>query len=174
EQEIIYKGQLSPGKLLLVDFETSRIVENDELKDVISSKRPYGQWMKRAGKDSGKDLKFKRNQLDNDQLQSILIRFGYTKEDIEKYMTPLSLEMKDPIGAMGFDMPLAFLSNDTKSLFDYFKQHFAQVTNPPLDSYREKIVTSEITYLGGEGHLLKPDKDVTDRVQLEGPVIDNS
>ncbi|SDL07869.1 glutamate synthase large subunit [Lacicoccus qingdaonensis] len=170
EDEVIYKGQLSPGKLLLVDFETSRIIENDELKNGISSKRPYGKWLDRTSEEPSK---FKRHPLDKVQLQSILVRFGYTKEDIEKYMKPLSSEVKDPIGAMGFDMPLAFLSDDTKSLFDYFKQHFAQVTNPPLDSYREKIVTSEITYLGGEGHLLKPDKNVTDRIQLEGPVIDN-
>src|SRR5699024_11281011 len=78
----------------------------------------------------------------------------------------------DLIGAMGFDQPLAFLSERPKLLFDYFKQHFAQVTNPPLDSYREKIVTSEITYLGGEGHLVAPGISALDRVQVERPVID--
>ncbi|WP_462421178.1 glutamate synthase large subunit [Salinicoccus sp. Marseille-QA3877] len=174
EQDVLYKGQLSPGKLLLVDFEASRIIENDELKDAIASKRPYGEWMDKARKQSIETAEFKRDKLEKTQLQSILVRFGYTKEDIEKYMTPLSKEVKDPIGAMGFDVPLAFLSDRKKLLFDYFKQHFAQVTNPPLDSYREKIVTSEIAYLGGEGHLMKPGKEALDRVQLQEPVIDNS
>ena len=174
EDNVIYKGQLSPGKLLLVDFDSSRIIENDELKGAIASRRPYGKWLNGAGSEVPEMPRFKRLELGKEKLQALLIRFGYTKEDIEKYMMPLSREVKDPIGAMGFDMPLAFLSDKPKLLFDYFKQHFAQVTNPPLDSYREKVVTSEIAYLGGEGHLLRPGADVLKRVQLASPVIDNS
>src|SRR5699024_2442796 len=135
--------------------------------------RPYTEWMdqKRSG---AVDLPpLKRKQIDPETLHNVLVRFGYTKEDIKKYMEPLTNAVKDPIGAMGFDQPLAFLSGRPKLIFDYFKQHFAQVTNPPLDSYREKIVTSEITYLGGEGHLVAPDISALDRVQLERPVIDH-
>lgn len=172
EDEILYKGQLSPGKLLLVDFDSSRIIENDELKRGIASSRPYSEWMAQKRSESVDIPAFKRNQIDKDTLHGVLVRFGYTKEDIQKYMQPLTSQVKDPIGAMGFDQPLAFLSDRPKLLFDYFKQHFAQVTNPPLDSYREKIVTSEITYLGGEGHLIKPDITAVGRVQLERPVID--
>ncbi|SOC40501.1 glutamate synthase large subunit [Salinicoccus kekensis] len=172
EDHIIYKGQLSPGKLLLVDFDSSRIIENDELKAAIAAKRPYGKWLARRKAEESKTTDAESTPVDKAQLERILIRFGYTKEDIEKYMLPLQREVKDPVGAMGFDMPLAFLSDRPKLLFDYFKQHFAQVTNPPLDSYREKVVTSEITYLGGEGRLIRPGEDVLKRVQLESPVID--
>ncbi|WP_411842739.1 glutamate synthase large subunit [Salinicoccus sp. HZC-1] len=172
ENEIMYKGQLSPGKLLLVDFDSSRIIENDELKHGIASSRPYSEWMDQKRSESVDMPALKRNQIDKDTLHAVLVRFGYTKEDIQKYMQPLTTQVKDPIGAMGFDQPLAFLSDRPKLLFDYFKQHFAQVTNPPLDSYREKIVTSEIVYLGGEGHLITPDIRAVKRVQLERPVID--
>ncbi len=172
EKEILYKGQLSPGKLLLVDFDSSRIIENDELKHGIATSRPYSEWMDQKRSESVETPPFKRSQIDKETLHGVLVRFGYTKEDIQKYMQPLTSQVKDPIGAMGFDQPLAFLSDRPKLLFDYFKQHFAQVTNPPLDSYREKIVTSEITYLGGEGHLIKPDITAVNRVQLERPVID--
>ncbi|WP_031545437.1 glutamate synthase large subunit [Salinicoccus luteus] len=172
ESEILYKGQLSPGKLLLVDFDQSKIIENDELKHGIATSKPYSEWMNQKRSENVEPAPFKRSSLDKDTLHNVLVRFGYTKEDIEKYMKPLTSQVKDPIGAMGFDQPLAFLSSHSKLLFDYFKQHFAQVTNPPLDSYREKIVTSEITYLGREGHLLDPGVKAVDRVQLELPVID--
>ncbi|MFC3418937.1 glutamate synthase large subunit [Salinicoccus hispanicus] len=172
ESAVLYKGQLSPGKLLLVDFDQSKIIENDELKHNIATQKPYSQWMSQKRSEYVEPAPFKREPIDKDVLHEVLVRFGYTKEDIEKYMKPLTREVKDPIGAMGFDQPLAFLSNHSKLLFDYFKQHFAQVTNPPLDSYREKIVTSEITYLGKEGRLLTPGVKAVDRVQLERPVID--
>src|SRR5699024_10071841 len=172
ENEVMYKGQLSPDKLLLVDFDTSSLIENDELKHRSATSRPYSEWMDQKRSEYVDIPAFKRNQIDRDTLHAVLVRFGYTKEDIKKYMQPLTSQVKEPIGAMGFDQPLAFLSARPKLLFDYFKQHFRQVTNPPLDSYREKIVTSEITYLGGEGHLIKPDITAVNRVQLERPVID--
>jgi len=173
ENDVMYKGQLSPGKLLLVDFDASRIIENDELKHSIATDRPYSEWMDQKRSGSVDLPPLKRRQIEPETLHNVLVRFGYTKEDIKKYMQPLTSAVKDPIGAMGFDQPLAFLSERPKLLFDYFKQHFAQVTNPPLDSYREKIVTSEITYLGGEGHLVAPDISALDRVQIERPVIDH-
>ncbi|WP_020007335.1 glutamate synthase large subunit [Salinicoccus albus] len=173
EKEVAFKGQLSPGKLLLVDFDASRIIENDELKHGIATEKPYSEWMDQKRNESVSIPGLHRNELDTETLHNVLVRFGYTKEDIEKYMEPLTSQAKDPIGAMGFDQPLAFLSDRPKLLFDYFKQHFAQVTNPPLDSYREKIVTSETVYLGGEGHLIKPDFTALKRVQLERPVIDH-
>src|SRR5699024_8558335 len=98
-------------------------------------------------------------------------QFFYTKEEMDKYMTELVESKKDPIGAMGYDVPIAALNEQNETLFNYFKQLFAQVTNPPIDAYREKIVTSELSYLGSEGNLLAPDENVLNRIQLKRPVI---
>ncbi|MFD2830611.1 glutamate synthase large subunit [Corticicoccus populi] len=170
EEDIVYKGQLSPGKLLLVDFDQSKIIENDELKDRIANEYSYSEWLQAKG-DEIEVPDYSPVINDADLLHRVLVKFGYTKEDIEKYMEPLTKDKKDPVGAMGFDQQLAFLSERPKLLFDYFKQHFAQVTNPPLDSYREKIVTSETQYLGGEGRLLSPGSENVNRVKIERPVI---
>ncbi|REH85780.1 glutamate synthase large subunit [Staphylococcus felis] len=172
ESDVVYKGQLNPGKLLLVDFTQNKVVDNDELKLSIAKKKPYQTWLQ--SKDEALDLEkvpyqaesFDRVALLNDQQ-----RFGYTREEIDKYLTELVTAQKDPIGAMGYDMPLAVLSEQPESLFNYFKQLFAEVTNPPIDAYREKIVTSELTYLGGEGNLLSPDEEALNRVQLKHPIL---
>lgn len=170
EEDVIYKGQLSPGKLLLVDFDQSKVIENDELKDRIAREHSYSDWINSVN-NRVEENSYTPNIQDKELMHRALVKFGYTKEDIEKYMEPVRTDKKDPVGAMGFDQPLAFLSERPKLLFDYFKQHFAQVTNPPLDSYREKIVTSETQYLGGEGHLLTPGADNLNRVKIERPVI---
>lgn len=170
EEDVVYKGQLSPGKLLLVDFDQSKIIENDELKDRISNEYAYSKWLENEDT-TPVSAKYSPVIEDAELMHRVLVKFGYTKEDIEKYMEPVSKDKKDPVGAMGFDQQLAFLSERPKLLFDYFKQHFAQVTNPPLDSYREKIVTSETQYLGGEGRLLTPDEENVKRVKIERPVV---
>ena len=170
EEHVLYKGQLNPGKLLLVDFKENKVIENDELKQRIASEYPYEEWVRQQDLNIN-DVIAKPSRTSQDQLFQLQRRFGYTKEEINKYMTELVSERKDPIGAMGFDTPVAVLSTQPESLFNYFKQHFAQVTNPPIDSYREKIVTSEMVYLGKEGNLLEPHQDNTKRIQLNHPVL---
>src|SRR5699024_9881201 len=170
EEHVLYKGQLNPGKLLLVDFKENKVIENDELKQRIASEYPYEEWVRQQDLNIN-DVIATPSRTSQDQLFRLQRRFGYTKEEINKYMTELVSERKDPIGAMGFDTPVAVLSTQPESLFNYFKQHFAQVTNPPIDSYREKIVTSEMVYLGKEGNLLEPHQDNTKRIQLNHPVL---
>lgn len=170
EEHVLYKGQLNPGKLLLVDFKENKVIENDELKQKIASEYPYEEWVRQKDLNIN-DVIATPSRTSQDQLFQLQRRFGYTKEEINKYMTELVSERKDPIGAMGFDTPVAVLSTQPESLFNYFKQHFAQVTNPPIDSYREKIVTSEMVYLGKEGNLLEPHEDNTKRIQLNHPVL---
>ncbi|PTF20195.1 glutamate synthase large subunit [Staphylococcus devriesei] len=172
EDNIAFKGQLNPGKLLLVDFKSHKVIENNELKSRIAHRHPYQQWLEDYKIDLRLDQTiYNQSLLASQQLFKLQQQFGYTKEDINKYMTDLVVGKKDPIGAMGYDAPLAVLNERPESLFNYFKQLFAQVTNPPIDAYREKIVTSELSYLGGEGNLLRPDPSVLNRIQLSKPVL---
>ena len=172
ESEVAFKGQLNPGKLLLVDFNKNKVVENNELKYEIASEHPYAEWLKTEKYEANIDsVTYCPNEYDAKALFKLQRQFAYTKEEMNKYIVDLVLQKKDPIGAMGYDAPIAVLNERPESLFNYFKQLFAQVTNPPIDAYREKIVTSEMSYLGGEGNLLKPDKTVLHRVQLKRTVL---
>ena len=150
EVNVAYKGQLNPGKLLLVDFDSHKVVENNELKARIANQYPYKEWLDNHKVDLNLEGQtYHQPLLNSETLFELQRQFGYTK-DIYKYMAELVKGKKDPIGAMGYDAPLAVLNERPESLFNYFKQLFAQVTNPPIDAYREKIVTSELSYLGGE------------------------
>ncbi|PNZ30601.1 glutamate synthase large subunit [Staphylococcus petrasii] len=172
EENVAFKGQLNPGKLLLVDFKANKVIDNNELKARIASQHPYQTWLEKHKVDLGlDDVKYNRRLLEPSTLFRLQKQFGYTKEDIYKYMTAIVAGKKDPIGAMGYDSPLAVLNERPESLFNYFKQLFAQVTNPPIDAYREKIVTSELSYLGREGNLLQPNPSVLNRIQLSKPVL---
>ncbi|TQR19699.1 glutamate synthase large subunit [Psychrobacillus vulpis] len=171
EENILYKDRLSPGKMLLVDLEQGRIISDEEIKSNMANALPYQQWLEenlvtlsseKEEKELIDDLLFKQKA------------FGYTYEDIHKYMIPISLDGKDPIGSMGNDTPLAVLSDLPQSLFNYFKQLFAQVTNPPIDSIREHIVTSTMTLLGAEGDLLQPSASNSHRVILDSPILTNN
>ena len=168
EENILYKERLSPGRMLLVDLEQGRIISDEEIKSDMASALPYQQWL---------DENLVAIQpVDEivEQIDDLVFRqkaFGYTYEDIQKYIVPIALDGKDPIGSMGNDTPLAVLSDRPQSLFNYFKQLFAQVTNPPIDSIREHIVTSTMTLLGAEGDLLKPSSSNAKRIYLETPVL---
>ena len=157
---------------MLVDFNSHKVIENNELKAHIAKRHPYKTWLDNHKVDLKLDKEvFNQSLLNPLKLFELQRQFGYTKEDIYKYIVDLVVGKKDPIGAMGYDTPLAILNERPESLFNYFKQLFAQVTNPPIDAYREKIVTSELSYLGGEGNLLQPDTKVLDRIQLSKPVL---
>lgn len=173
EEDVILKDRLSPGKMLMIDLEKGKIISNDELKDEIVNDEPYDEWIK----EQTLELANMRNETSSQSIDHLLERqkaFGYTIEDIEKYLKPLIEDGKDPIGAMGIDTPLAVMSNRPQSLFLYFKQHFAQVTNPPIDAYREQVVTSTLTWLGSEGDVLHPSNNRNQRIRLESPILTNS
>ncbi|WP_110926247.1 glutamate synthase large subunit [Bacillus massiliglaciei] len=168
-ENVLYKDRLSPGKMLLVDLEEGRIVSDEEIKSQISGELPYQEWL-----DEQLIKLDETKEEDTEVLPDLLTRqqaFGFTYEDIHKYLIPVVTEGKDPIGSMGNDTPLAVLSDRPQLLFNYFKQLFAQVTNPPIDSIREQLVTSTVTYLGAEGNLLHPNQGNCRRIQLDTPVL---
>lgn len=170
EENILYKERLSPGRMLLVDLEQGRIVSDEEIKQEMAKAEPYQAWL-----DENKKV-LNTTVEQPEQLEGLLFKqkaFGYTYEDVQKYIVPVALDGKDPIGSMGNDTPLAVLSDRSQSLFHYFKQLFAQVTNPPIDSIREHIVTSTLTLLGAEGDLLKPSKENAKRIFLDTPILTN-
>ncbi|WP_053219516.1 glutamate synthase large subunit [Virgibacillus senegalensis] len=172
EENVLYKDRLSPGKMLLLDLEEGRIISDEEIKSEMAQEKPYQEWLDNQLVKVSNQVEQAGAELADD----LFIRqkaFGYTYEDIYKYLVPVVMEGKDPIGSMGSDMPLAVLSDRPQSLFNYFKQLFAQVTNPPIDAYREQIVTSTMTFLGPEGNILHPDQSSCRRIQLETPVLSN-
>lgn len=168
EEDILYKDRLSPGRMLLIDLEQGKIISDEELKSEMAAAKPYAQWIE--------DNMFKLETKEETLLEvtDLTLRqkiHGYTYEDVQKYIVPLAKDGKDPLGSMGNDSPLAVLSERPQSLFNYFKQLFAQVTNPPIDSIREHVVTSTMTLLGAEGDLLHPTAENAKRIMLDTPVL---
>jgi len=174
QEQIVRKGRLQPGRIFLVDTVQGRIIDDDEIKKHFITEHPYQAWL-----DSG--------QKTLDDLPShppappssspLLLRqqvFGYTLEDLSILLGPMSVRGMGPIGSMGTDTPLAVLSNRPRLLYDYFKQLFAQVTNPPLDAIREELVTSLRAKIGPENNLLQPTATSCRQISLATPVIDNS
>ncbi|MDN4073154.1 glutamate synthase large subunit [Fictibacillus terranigra] len=169
-ENILYKDRLSPGKMLLIDLEKGRIISDKEIKTELSHAKPYRSWLDEnlIHLDNGS---YHESAEKVDQLVLRQKAYGYTHEDIHKYLLPMITEGKDPVGSMGNDTPLAVLSDRPQSLFNYFKQLFAQVTNPPIDSIREQVVTSTISYLGAEGNLLEANAESCRRIQLDTPIL---
>ncbi|SDB89989.1 glutamate synthase (NADPH) large subunit [Pelagirhabdus alkalitolerans] len=170
EANVAEKSRLSPGKMLLIDLEKGAIIPDRKIKDEIVNEKPYKSWLENSALFLDR---FDRavNEPLIDQLTERQKALGYTTEDVEKYLKPLVLKEKDPIGAMGNDTPLAVLSQFDQSLFNYFKQLFAQVTNPPIDAYREKLVTSTVTWLGPEGNILNPTEKNSQRIKIDSPIL---
>ncbi|QEH34024.1 Ferredoxin-dependent glutamate synthase 1 [Aquisphaera giovannonii] len=171
---VLKKGRLEPGKMFLVDLEEGRIVGDEELKEQIASAKPYGQWL-REHMVSLADLP-PAPEVPGPDPKTLLQRqqaFGYTQEDLKYILGPMGSSGEEAIGSMGNDAPLAVLSDRAQPLFNYFKQLFAQVTNPPLDAIREELVTSVFTGAGGEGNLLEPKPESCRQIALDMPVVDN-
>jgi glutamate synthase (ferredoxin) len=173
-ERVAQKGRLQPGRIFLVDTKEGRIISDEEIKASLAKEHPYGQWLEDnlvkmedlpAGKESA--------HPDHDTVTTRQFAFGYTQEDLNLIIAPMAKTAVEPIGSMGNDAPLAALSDKPKLLYNYFKQLFAQVTNPPIDSIREEIVTSTITTLGSEGNLLEPTPQSCRQIQLTSPVITN-
>lgn len=175
EEKIIQKERLSPGKMLLIDTEEGRIIDDEEIKSQLATEYPYDQWIKEHLLTEA-DLEGEVPNVDLDE-QELLRRqkaFDYTTEEIDKNIMPMVTDGVDPIGSMGMDTPLAVLSDRPQLLYNYFKQLFAQVTNPPIDAIREEIVTSTMTMIGSEGNVIDPLPESCRHIQLESPIVDQA
>lgn len=173
--KIIKKGRLQPGRMFLVNFQEGRIVDDAELKRNYSKKRPYGKWVKEQRISLEHLPKPKSDKgLDRETILSRLKVFGYTWEHLTEILAPMAELGKEPIGSMGNDAPLAVLSDNPRLTYDYFKQLFAQVTNPPIDSIRESVIMSLKAYVGPELNLLAMTPEHAHQLLLEQPVLLNS
>ncbi len=167
-------GRLEPGKMFLVNMDEGRIVEDEEIKKEITGKRPYKKWL-----DNNllplKEVPYTGNMspVEEEDFETRMRIFGYTQEDLKTLITPMSTEGKEAIGSMGTDTPLAVLSERPQLLYNYFKQLFAQVTNPPLDGIREEIVTDISLSLGKEFNLFDIDEVHAKKLSIQNPVISN-
>ncbi len=169
-EEVRYKGRLQPGRMLLVDTQEGRIIPDEEIKQRLAARQPYAEWLK-------------ENQITLDQLpepprwhptdyDSILQRqraFGYTDEDLRMILTPMAADGQEPVGSMGTDTPLACLSDKPQPLFNYFKQLFAQVTNPAIDPIREELVMSLTSFIGTERNILDETPQHCHTLKLHAP-----
>ncbi len=166
------KGRLQPGRMFLVDFEQGRLVPDEELKNDFAAARPYGQWLENQRIDLA-DLEAKPAQpiYDEEQLLARLQAFGFTLETLQFMLIPLIEQKRDPVGSMGNDAALAVLSDKPRLLYDYFKQRFAQVTNPPIDSIREEIVMSLECFIGPEQNLLQTTEAHAHRLMIPHPIL---
>ncbi len=168
------KGRLQPGKMFIVNMEEGRIVPDDEIKEKISMEKPYREWLdknlvKLADIADGAPAPLPDHETMLKRQQA----FGYTWEDLRLLMVPMARDGVEAIGSMGTDIPIAALSSKAKLLYDYFKQLFAQVTNPPIDCIREEIVTSPLTTIGREGNLLDPKPESCHLIELKTPILSN-
>lgn len=172
---VIEKGRLQPGKMFIVDMEEGRIISDDEVKEKICGQKPYADYLNK--------YKIRLNELPEprvtfthlqpDQVFKYQKAFGYSAEDLENIIAPMALDGKEPIGSMGTDVPLAILSDQPQHLSSYFKQLFAQVTNPPIDPIRERLVMSLATFVGNNGNMLIEDPLSCHTVALKHPVLTN-
>ena len=172
--QILHKGRLQPGRMLLIDTVHGKIVNDDEIKRQIANEHPYREWL--DGNMITLDSLPSSPAVLLDELQPLIPRlqtFGYSLEDMQLLLAPMAREGQEPIGAMGVDSPLAVLSDQPQLLYNYFKQIFAQVTNPPIDSIREEIVTAMGTTIGAEGDLLHPGPENCRQIKLDSPLITN-
>ncbi len=177
EEDIVRKWRLQPGKMLLIDLEQGRIVEDEELKAELAAAAPYEQWLHQA--------QYKLRDIEaietdrsavREETTTLLDRqqaFGYTQEDVTKFLEPMAVLADDPIGSMGTDTPIAVLSKRPRLLYDYFKQNFAQVTNPPIDPIREELVMSLTSMIGPRPNLLGHDAGTHKRLEVDQPILTN-
>ncbi len=166
-------GRLQPGKLFLVDLERGRIVEDEEVKREVSTAQPYGEWYARNAVPFKKLPPSSEVTLSDQPLRLRQRAFGYTQEDLKVLLTPMAIDAAEPVGSMGNDLSLAVLSDQAPPLFSYFKQLFAQVTNPPIDPIREEIVMSLATSLGNERNLFDETPEHAHKLLLDQPILLN-
>ena len=175
-ENVITKERLRPGKMLLVDTVKGRLIDDDEIKQTYASKQPYGEWL-----DSNlvelRDLKIPNEKVERhhrEERRKLQKAFGYTYEDVMNSILPMAKNGSEPISAMGTDKPIAALSNEPQPLFNYFKQLFAQVTNPPIDAIREEIVTSTTVYIGSAGNILEEKPSNCKVLKVHNPILSST
>jgi glutamate synthase (NADPH/NADH) large chain len=173
-ENILIKGRLQPGKMFLVDFEEGRLIPDEELKQAVAARHPYGDWLAnqriRLSELPKADVPPKYEPA---QLLRQMQAFGYTTETLQFMLIPMIETKKDPLGSMGNDAALACLSDQPRLVYDYFKQLFAQVTNPPLDSIREEVIMSLECFIGPEGNLLETTEKQCHRLVVPNPILTN-
>ncbi|EDO7430257.1 glutamate synthase large subunit [Campylobacter jejuni] len=174
EKNIKAKKRLEPGKLLLVDTARGRVIADNEIKEHYANAKPYKKWLKNLVElEKQKSGVYKHQFLKENEVLKLQKAFGWSYDELKMSVAAMAQNGKEAIAAMGVDTPLAILSKTYQPLYNYFKQLFAQVTNPPLDAIREEIVTSTRIYLGSEGNLLKADESNAKRVKIALPIISN-
>ena len=173
-ENVKFKGRLQPGRMFLVDFEQGKIIDDNELKRDMSIRRPYGKWIAKQALDlDSLPAANPENPMDEKSLLARMQTFGYTVETMSFMLLPLVTEKRDPVGSMGNDSALACLSDEPRMIYDYFKQLFAQVTNPAIDSIREEMVMSLECYIGPEGNLLEATEGQAARLKVPHPILTN-
>lgn len=173
-EDVLYKERLRPGRMLLVDTKEGRIISDEEVKASIAKENPYQQWLDEhlvTLEDLPEAPELPAENHDN--ITRRQMAFGYTFEDLRKVIEPMALTGAERIASMGYDAPLAVLSDKPQRLYNYFKQMFAQVTNPPIDAIREELVTSTATTIGPERNLLNPEPESCRHIRLESPILSN-
>ena len=173
-KDVLIKGRLQPGKMFLIDFEEGRMIPDEEIKSEICKSKPFGEWISSQVVDLGALNKSEEKlELVEDNLVPRMQAFGYTTETMQFMLMPLVRELRDPLGSMGNDAALACLSDKPRLMFDYFKQLFAQVTNPAIDSIREEVIMSLECLIGPEGNLLSSKAENAHRLRLKNPILSN-
>ncbi|MFL2665339.1 MAG: glutamate synthase large subunit [Dehalococcoidia bacterium] len=172
EEDILYKSRLEPGKMFLLDFNEKRIIEPEELMKNLSSANPYGEWLdsNRVTISQLEDVEEKK-YTDMDNLINRQVAFGYTKEELDLIIKPMAITAHQPQGSMGNDAPLAVLSDKPQNLFAYFKQAFAQVSNPPLDAIREKLFTQRAVPVGRRPNIFDTTPDHCKTIRIDHPIL---
>ncbi|WP_286954376.1 MULTISPECIES: glutamate synthase large subunit [Corynebacterium] len=170
---VVKRTRVQPGRMFLVDTAQGRIIDDEEIKHALATAEPYGEWIRENFVHIDDLPQTQYNYMPHNRAVLRQRVFGITEEDVDLIIRPMALNASEAIGSMGSDTPIATLSNRPRMLFDFFAQRFAQVTNPPLDSIREKNITSMFTLLGAQSDVLNPDATAARRIHLDGPIIDN-
>ncbi len=173
-ERIESKGRLQPGRMFLVNMQEGRIVADEEIKHQIATEHPYREWINQHMVEIASLKDAEISEPEAIPLTQRQMAFGYSFEDLRLLLTPMARDGVEAVGAMGADTPLAVLSNRSKLLYDYFQQLFAQVTNPPIDSIREEIITSAETTIGAERNLLKPEPESCHLIELKTPILSDA
>jgi glutamate synthase (NADPH/NADH) large chain len=174
EERIVRKWRLQPGRMLLIDLEEGRIVEDEEIKSRLASEQPYGDWLRETQfklEDLPSDPDRERPERTEGELAGLQRAFGYSDEDLKFFLLPMASSGDDPVGSMGTDTPIAALSDRPRLLYDYFKQNFAQVTNPPIDPIREAMVMSLVSMIGPRPNLLGRQAGTHKRLEASQPIL---
>ena len=170
-EDIKVSGRLEPGKMLFINTESGCIVDDSEIKEGVSKKSPYGKWNSQNLVDFGKLVTSVANNQKSEDIISSLKAFGYSREDLKMIIKPMAEDAKEPVGSMGNDAPHAFLSKKPQMLYSYFKQLFAQVTNPAIDSIREKLVMSLESFIGPEKNILEETPEHSHKLRVKNPIL---